>query len=267
MKRHVAPALALALFAALPAGATAAPQINVAVNPGTLLLDRADRETLVVTNAGDVASTIDVGVGNYSIAEDGSVQVDPRLEPSRSAKRWLTVSPSVLNLGPRQSAVVTVTSKAPHIAAPGDHHALVLLTGRASGQTAGAVQVRARVGVGTLVRVPGELRRHLQVHRLSVHRAGSAKVVRLGVTNKGNVNERLARGQARVVLRRNGRVIARLTTRTRSLLPGTSGVISFPYTGRLTGRIKVTATLRPTATVPGIAATASPIVRRASLTF
>lgn len=264
MKRHVAPALALALLAALPGAATAGPQINVAVNPGTLLLDGADRETLVVTNAGDVASTIDVGVGNYAISPDGSVQVDPRLEPSRSAKRWLTVSPSVLNLGPRQSAAVTVTSRAPHIAAPGDHHALVLLTGRASTRT-GGVQVRARVGVGTLVRVPGRLRRHLQVHRLSVHRAGRAKVLRLGVTNKGNVNERLARGQATVVLRRKGRVIARLTTRTRSLLPGTSGVISFPYTGRPTGRVRVTAVLRPTVAVPGIAGAAAPIVRRASL--
>jgi hypothetical protein len=260
--------VALGLLA-LPAAASAAPQINVSVNPGTLNFTGAGQRTLTVTNAGDVASTIDVGLGNYSIAPDGRVLVDPKLEPGRSAKRWLSVSPSRISLDPRESRTVTVTARPPHIAAPGDHHALVLLTGVADGGS-GGVQVRARVGIGTLVRVPGALRRYFQVHRLRVHRAGSMKVFRLGVTNKGNVNERLERGRVTVSLYRNGRRVLRASSRTRSLLPGTSGIISIPYTGRLRGSFRAVATVRPASPAfagVGIARSQTTIVRRASITL
>jgi hypothetical protein len=262
--------LALGLVAVgVPAAAAAAPQINVSVNPGTLSFPGAGQQRLTVTNAGDVASTIDVGVGNYSITPEGRVQIDPRLEPARSAMRWLTVSPARLSLDPRESQVVTVTAKPPHIAAPGDHHALVLLTGVADGAR-GDVQVRARVGVGTLVRIPGQLRRYFQVHNLRVHRSGPLKVFRLGVTNKGNVNERLNRGQVSVTLYRNGRRVLKVTSRTRSLLPGTSGIISMPYTGSLTGTFRAVATVRPmspTFAGVGIASSQIRIVRRATLTL
>jgi len=269
MKKILTASVVLGLVAGLPAAAAAAPQINVSVNPGTLNFPGAGQRTLTVTNAGDVASTIDVGLGNYSITPEGRVQIDPKLEPARSAKRWLTVSPSRLSLAPRESQVVTVTAKPPHIAAPGDHHALVLLTGVADGASAG-VQVRARVGVGTLVRVPGELRRYFQVHRLRVHRAGGVKVFRLGVTNKGNVNERLERGRVTVTLYRNGRRVLKVSSRTRSLLPGTSGIISMPYSGRLTGSFRAVATVRPMSPAfagVGIASAQTTIVRRATLTL
>ena len=271
MIRIASLALALALAAvALPAAAGAAPQINVSVDPGTLILDGHARQTLRVTNAGDVTSTIDVGVGNYAISPEGAVLIDPPLEPARSARRWITVSPTRLALGPRESTVVTVTSRPPHIASPGDHHALILLTAAADRPSGSAVRVQARVGVGTLVRVPGALHRFLQVHNVTVHRGGGLKVLRIGMSNKGNVNERLARGQVVVVLRKNGRVIARLKARTRSLLPGTSGIISIPYRGKVRGTVRVTATVTPTPAAlagPGIAGIARPIVRTAALTL
>jgi hypothetical protein len=270
MIRTTALALALAAAAAVPATGSAAPQINVSVNPGTLILAGHASQTLTVMNAGDVASTIDVGVGNYAISPEGAVQIDPPLEPARSARRWLTVSPSRLDLAPRQSAVVTVVSKPPHIASPGDHHALVMLTGRSDGGSSSPVRVVARVGVGTLVRVPGALRRNLQVHGLTVHRAKGVKVFRIGLSNKGNVNERLARGQVTVVLRRGGAVVARLKARTRSILPGTSGIVAVPYRGPVRGVVTATATVTPTPAAlagPGIAGLARPVVRTATLTL
>jgi hypothetical protein len=222
-----------------------------------------------VTNAGDVQSAITVRVGNYAFSPDGSVLVDPPLEPGRSARRWVTATPDRLVLDPRQSAQVVIYAKPPHIAAPGDHHALVLLAGEGAAQP-GTVRVRAQVGVGVLVRVPHDLRRLIQPHKVTVARSAKVRVLRLGVTNKGNVNERLNRGQVRFQLRRGGRTLATVLARPRSFLPGTSGFVSARYTGPITGPVTVVATVQPTPAAqagPSIQSTPPTVARTASLTL
>ena len=76
-----------------------------------------------------------------------------------------------------------MTSHPPRHAEPGDHHALVLLTARVVGTA--QVGVRTRIGVGVLVRMPGDIVRRIAVTGLSASRAKHVLTLRLA--NRGNV--------------------------------------------------------------------------------
>jgi len=251
---------------ALAPAASAAPTLSLSVSPGRLIIPGAGQATLQVTNTSDDAATVDVRLADYVFTPLGTAILDPKLPPARSAKRWLTPSVTSLSLAGHQTTQVNLAAKPPHNATPGDHQAVLLFT--TSGQGTGQVQVRTQIGVGVLVRVGGALRRDLLVHRLTVHRGGDVRSVRLGVSNRGNVDERLLQGQVRVELKRNGKTFATLTSRPRSILPGTSGIIAFPYRGSVRGNVTAVARLTPTPAAqagPGIASTPSAIVRQATV--
>lgn len=59
----------------------------------------------------------------------------------------------------------------------------------------------------------------------------------LVVANRGNVTETLLRGRAVVSLERGARRLARLTAPTRSVRPGTRGVLQFPIRRGLHGTV------------------------------
>ena len=255
-------AVCLALFAA-PAAVPAPGGVALSVAPSRLVLDGATQTVVSVTNSGSARTAIDVTLGNYVIGPDGQVTVDPRLPPGRSAKRWLTATPSRVDLAPGRSARITVSSKPGRSAQPGDHHALLLFSTvptRSSG-----VAVRTRVGVTALVRVRGPLVRRLQPRGLSVSRGGAAPVVRLRLANLGNVNERFVAARTTLELRRNGKLIARLRPATRSILPGTTGYLVFRYRRQLAGAAQALVRVRPTPAAeagPGITSTPPTIVVR-----
>jgi P pilus assembly chaperone PapD len=247
-------------LAAAPAIATAAP-LSLAVSPTRLILAGTTQSTLNVVNTSSDPASVRVSVGTFSTNPTGGVIVNPRTPPPRSAERWVTVSPSVLNLAPGESAQVAVVSRPPHVAAPGDHQALILLTTDAP--SPGQVLIRARVGITLLSRVGGPLFRRLQAHRVTVHRSGPLRVIRLGITNKGNVAERFGRGQMKVTLTRGGRTLGTVVAQVRTMLPGTSQIIAFPYRGKVTGNVRAVVTVTPTpasAAGPGIATTPGRIV-------
>jgi hypothetical protein len=130
---------------------------------------------------------------------------------------------------------VTIASRLPVRAEPGDHDALVLFTTRR--RAADGLAVRVRMGVVVVVRAPGTV-----VHRLGLQglrRVGSGRVraLELGLLNRGNVTEAVARGRVAVALERDGRRLARLTAESRSLRPGTRGVLRFPLPWRLIGSV------------------------------
>jgi len=261
---HLA-APALGLLAVVPVAA-AEPTLSLSVSPGRLIIPGRGQATLQVTNTADAAATIDVRLADYIFTPLGKAILDPKLPPARSAKSWLTPSTTRLTLGAHQTGAVDLVSRPPHNATPGDHQAVLLFA--TGGTGTGQVQVRTQIGVGVMVRVGGTLRRDLLVHNLTVHRGGRVLSLRLGVSNRGNVDERMLQGQVRVELKRNGRTFATLVSKPRSILPGTSGIIAFPYRGTVRGEVTAVARLVPTPAAqagPGIASTPPAIVRQATV--
>jgi hypothetical protein len=249
--------------AAAPASAGGPNGISVSVSPSRLILDGATQTAVSVTNSGRLRATIDVTVGNYAILADGRVRVDPKLPPGRSSKGWLTASPSRLDLAPGRTAQVTVRSKPKRAAAPGDHHALLLLS--AAARTTSTVSVRTRVGVTTLVRVNGPLVRELRWLGISVKKARKTRLVRLQLQNRGNVNERFESRRTRLELRKGGKVIAKLRAATRSILPGTKGYLVFSYRGKARGGVAAVARVEPATAAqagPGVTSRPNTIVIR-----
>jgi hypothetical protein len=230
------------------------------------VLDGAARTVVSVTNSGGQSVKIDVTLGNYAIDPDGDVLVDPALPPARSAKAWLRVQPARIELAPGRSAQITITSRPTRSSAPGDHHALLLFS--TVPPTSRGIAIRTRVGVTVLVRVNGPFARHLQPLGLSVARDGAARVVRLRLANRGNVNERLASTQTLLELRQNHRVIARLHATTRSILPGTTAYLNFVYRGKPHGLTSAIVHVAPTPARqagPGLTYTPPTIVVRAQV--
>jgi hypothetical protein len=137
-------------------------------------------------------------------------------------------------LGAGATGSVTITSRVPAEAEPGDHDALVLFTTRR--RTADGLAVRVRMGVVVVVRAPGTVVRRLRLQGLRrVGKTARGRALELVLLNRGNVTETLARGGATVALERGGRRLARLSSEPTSLRPGTRGVLRFPLGRRLVG--------------------------------
>jgi hypothetical protein len=160
---------------------------------------------------------------------------------ARAAGAWLTVRPRQLVLGAGASSLLTVTSRVPRRAEPGDHDALVLLTTRP--QQGLGLPVRMRIGVVVVVRAPGRIVRRLELRELRVRRAGRARTLELLVVNWGNITETLGRSRVVVALHRRGLAPARLWPASRELRPRTSGIAQFSYRGRLRGWVTARVTI------------------------
>jgi hypothetical protein len=215
-----------------------------------------------VTNIGDASTNLTVAVGNYAMTPSGTVILNPRTAPKASASRWLAVSPSTLALAPGESTTLSVRATPPSTAAPGDHQALVLLSGRPVRSQRGSVLVHARLGMGVLVRVPGDLRRRLMITRINGRGHGAKRTLRVGLTNPGNVNEVLTRGQVTATFTLGGRATTCSMTGRRSLLPGARAVVTIRCPGKLTRTVRAVVTIRPSA--PDVVGTASlaPVLRK-----
>jgi hypothetical protein len=241
---------------------------SISVSPTHLIIPGNGQATLAITNTGGEAEAFSLRIGNYDLRPNGSVRIDPKLSPGRSARDWLSASPQQVRLRPGEQATVTISSHPARTATPGDHQALLLIASAPKATGPGGVAVRSQVGVGVIARVAGPFVRDIAVARPYLVRSGAKRAFRLRLTNRGNINERFARGQIRLVLRRRGRVLARLAAGAQSVLPGTRGVVSIPYRGRISGLVTAVATVRlapPALAGPGIASTPAPIVRRATV--
>jgi hypothetical protein len=253
-----------ALIAALAAGvlatageASASPPTVLSASPTQLTLLGSSRGEITVVNAGRAAVRLGATTGDYSIASDGRVRVG---RPStRSARVWLTARPRALDLAPGERGTITVASRIPASQAPGDAHALVLIETKTPAGV--KVGVRTRIGVGVLVRVKGELRRKLAITGARV----AGRTLRIGLANRGNVNERLLRGQIRIALMRGGRTVARMSPRGRNLLPGGRGTIRVALPRGLQGRVR--AVVRVTPAPARLAGPGAPAARPLERTF
>jgi hypothetical protein len=207
--------------------------LALTATPARVALAGSGLATVRVTNPGRGPVSVDVGRAGFSLDRRGRPKIGRR-GGLRAATGWLAVRPRRFALRPGASRLLTVRSRVPRHAEPGDHDALVLLTTRR--RRSAAVALRMRIGLVVVVRAPGRVVHRLVLRRMHVRRGRHVRVLELGVANRGNVTETLERGRIRVVLHR-GRVRASLRSAPRELRPRTSGVVQLRYGGRLRGRV------------------------------
>ena len=224
-------ALALVPASAGAGARPARPALALTATPAHVALAGAERATVRVANPGARAVVVDVARAGFSLDLRGRPHV-ARRHDVRAAADWLAVRPARFVLPPGASRLLTVASRLPRRAEPGDHDALVLLATR---PVRGAgVAVRVRIGVVVVVRAPGRVVRRVAVPQLRLRRLRHTRILELVLANRGNVTESFARGTIRVTLRRgNARVM--LSGASRELRPHTKGVARFRVDGRLHG--------------------------------
>jgi len=234
MRRAAALSLAAVVLVPASAGAsTSRPMLALTATPARVTLAGSGIATVRVANPGRGAVSVDVARAGFSLDRRGRPKIGRR-GGLRAATAWLAVRPRRFVLRPGASRLLTVRSRVPRRAEPGDHDALVLLTTRR--RRSAAVAVRMRIGVVVVVRAPGRVVRRLALRRMHVRHERRLRVVEVVVANRGNVTETLERGRIRVELRHGGSR-ARLRSEPRELRPHTSGVVQLRYGGRLRGRV------------------------------
>lgn len=206
------------------------PQPTMAVTPARLSLAGASSATVHLASAADVV--VDAQATGLAIDLRGR----PRVASPGDAAAWLEVTPRHLTVRRLGGAGISVTAKPPPRARPGDHVALLLLTTRPSSSS--GVAVRVRIGIVVTVRVAGKLVRRLVVGPVRVRRRGRERIVEVDLANRGNVTERLARGLVVVTLSRRGRILARLRSVPRDLLPLSRGRADLVYRGPARGWVR-----------------------------
>jgi hypothetical protein len=221
--------IAASLLAASAAAGAARPRVALIASPAHVSLAGSAKAPLAVTNSGADPVVVDVTRAGFALDLRGR----PRVAGRRTT--WLAVAPRRLTLAPGARATLTVTSRVPSRAEPGDHSELVLLATRPP--TARKLPVRVRLGVVVTVRAPGKVVRRLDVVRIRARHAGRARVLGMLLANRGNVTETVGGSCALLWLHRRGRMLARLRAAERRILPHTSGLLELLYRGRARGRL------------------------------
>ncbi len=236
MKRAASLALAVALLAPASAGAStgARPALGLTATPARVTLDGTSAASVRVSNPGGSPVVVDVARAGFSLDLRGRPRVVAASEAARAAVSWLTVRPGRFVLAAGAARSISVTSRVPRRAEPGDHDALVLLATRPVRGT--GIAVRMRIGIVVVVRAPGAVVRRVELRGLRVRRVHGVRIVELEVVNRGNVTETLSRGGVRLILRRGARTTT-LLPEPRDLRPGTRGVAQLRYGGKLRGWI------------------------------
>ena len=206
------------------ADAVAATALRVSVAPERLRLGPGADGALTIRAQGPTGVDVTVDAAGYALDQHGR----PVVRGAGTA--WLHVAPRRLTLLPGRAAHVRVTAAVPRGSAAGDHPFVVLVS--VADRARRASRVLVRVGVVTVVRVPGRLRRRLVVAGVAVTRTRRLRIV---LANRGNVDEWLTRGRAVAVLRRGGRVAAVLRSPPRRLLAHGRTVFEWALPWRLRG--------------------------------
>lgn len=239
MSRGVLRSAGLALLLALApasAGASGArPPVALTASPAHVDLVGSGRATVRIRNSGTSRVVLEVRRAGFALDLRGEPRIVGVSGGRRSAAAWLGFRPRTLAVGPGASGSVTIVSRVPTRAEPGDHDALVLFTTRR--RVRDGLAVRVRMGVVVVVRAPGKVVRRLRLRGLRSVRTRRGRTLELVVANRGNVTESFARGRVVVSVERGGRRLARLTAEARTLRPGTRGMLRFSVPRRVVGTV------------------------------
>jgi hypothetical protein len=236
-----AAAVASAVAAAAPAPAATAgagaqrPVVSLSASPSRVELAGRSAVTVALRNVGTAPVVVEAAPEGLVVDVRGRPRIGGARSVRPSAAAWITVRPRRVSLRAGGSARLELRSRPPRRAEPGDHHAALLLSTLPVQR--GRVGVRMRLGVRVVVRVPGRIVRRLAVRGVRVRRARGGRYLDVALANLGNVTERLDRGRVAVTLLARGRVLARLRTAPRELLPRTRGLAIARYAGRRRGLV------------------------------
>jgi hypothetical protein len=230
----------LAFTPAFASASSTSPPASITASPSRVRVAAGASSMLRVTNSGAHAVSVAAAPAGYAIDLRGRPHVARRAVTGGSAS-WLAVRPRHFALAPGQTVALAVTAVAPRRAAPGDHAALVLLATRPA--NVGRVAVALRVGVVVDVRVSGTVVRRLEPRAVRVLGTGDGRTVEVVVANRGNVSELLRPGGLKVLLRRGGRLVARLRPQGQELLPRSVGIVSVRYRGSARGWVTAVVSL------------------------
>ncbi len=223
--------LAAASVAAAPA------QVSLTASPAHVTLAPGGRQVVRVSAIGRGSLSVEARVAGFALDLRGR----PHIVSAGDAAPWLSVRPRRITIG-HSGGLITVSSRRPLHARPGDHSAVVLLS--AVAPSARGVVVRMRIGLAVSVRIAGRVVHRVSVVAARVRRAGPARLLELTLANRGNVIEVVGAGGLRVSLVRQGRVVAHYLVARRELLPGTRGLIRLRYDGHARGMTVVRTELR-----------------------
>ena len=207
------------------AAATGVAAAAISVSPVRVRLAASASRTVVVRNGGTAVASIDARIAGFVLDRRGKPVV---------ARASRVVAPPVAAAararagrgGRAHGLVQRACRRRPRRssgARPADD---------ATVDQGAAVAIRMRIGVVVFVRVPGRI-----VHRLEL---GPPRVrdgvLEAAVANRGNVVER---PRLRVSLWRRGHLLLVLGSRTRTLLPHSTGIERFRCRGSVHGRVVV----------------------------
>ena len=221
----------LALATVAPASAGPLRRSGLVVWPARATLTAGSATTLHVAN--HTRASVALSIRPMGLALD--VRGAPRLVRSSAGTALVSVRTARVVVRPGGVGSVGVRVAAARGLASGDRPALVLLTARSAGGAGVGVQVR--IGVPVEVRLPGVVRRRLELGALHVR----GRRLELLVRNNGNVAERIGRGSVVVEVWRGVRRLATLQPRPRDLLPHARGLVEYRLPALLHGRARVIA--------------------------
>jgi hypothetical protein len=237
--------LSLAVGVALvPAAAGAGPPkaLGLTAAPARVAFRGGGSASVRLRNPSEESVVVDVASVGLALDLRGQPRI-VRRPGSRSASRWLTLRPAHFTLAPHTAARLLVVAKVPTHAEPGDHDAIVLLSGRPRARA--RVSIRLRLGVVVVVRAPGAVTRRLRLRGLRLTRREGRRALELVVVNAGNVTERLLHVRAILSRLSSRRRVAIIVASVRDLRPVTRGLLEFRLrtsaTGPVTARVVVPA--------------------------
>jgi hypothetical protein len=218
------------LGAALALALVAPAKVSLTASPAHVVLAGSDHQAVRVESVGPSVA-VSAAVAGYTLDLRGRPRI---IGNRRDAAPWISVRPRHAVVG-RGGALLTVASKLPADARPGDHDALVLLTATAA--PSGGVAVRMRIGIVVSVQVAGRVVRRLEVSRLRLLRGRRVRTFELLLQNRGSVTESITPRSLVVTLLREQSELARLQPPLRTILPHSRALLDLRYLGRARGRV------------------------------
>lgn len=206
------------------------PPVALAAAPARLVLPASTRSVIRIANTGGVPLDVQVSRAGLSLGREGRPAVAPRAAPPR----WLFVSRTRFRIRAHTAVAIAVRAGALRAARPGDHATLLLFSAARPGRH--AVGVALRVGVVVVLRARGVVMRRLGLGALQVERHRAVHVLRIGVANRGDLDEWIDRPRVRLTLRCADYVVARPVITPRRLLARSRGVLLAVVRGNRRGR-------------------------------
>ncbi len=162
--------LAAGLVLLVPGVPRAQTGFSIRVSPSKIELNgppgSSQRFAINVINMGTATQTMRVYLNDYFIKPDNDFVFEPPGHYSYSCAKWLSTNPASVVVAPGQTAQKVFTLTVPKKAEPGGHYAVIFFEQvEAQGQQ---VTAKGRIGVITLVTVPGRIIREGKITSVQV---------------------------------------------------------------------------------------------------